>query len=303
MGVLFEGLRLRPGAVVAELGAGTCWLSHFLNRYGCPTVSIDVSKTALKLGRQLFERDPRTDWDLEPRFLVYDGHRLPLEDASCDRIVINDAFHHIPNQREVLTEMARVLRADGIVGMCEPGRGHSTTEASQREVETTGVLENDIVVEDLAALAEECGFRHATVMLASPLALREIPAAHLGAFMRGLGFTDYWETLCGALDHGHYIFLYKGERKPTTRQPRILAARISVRRRDRRLRIARGEAARLRLRVVNVGDTRWLAGPELESGWTRLGIHLYRDGPHTPSCSTGTGSAPTCRRTSSPARE
>ena len=33
-GVLIEALRLRPGDVVAEIGAGSCWLSHMLNRHG-----------------------------------------------------------------------------------------------------------------------------------------------------------------------------------------------------------------------------------------------------------------------------
>ena len=49
--------------------------NHFLNRYGCKTIAVDVSATALRLGRTLFERDSATRWDLEPEFLVYDGHR------------------------------------------------------------------------------------------------------------------------------------------------------------------------------------------------------------------------------------
>ena len=49
--------RIQPGDTVVEIGAGTCWLSHFLNRYGCRTVSVDVSRTALYMEKQLFERD------------------------------------------------------------------------------------------------------------------------------------------------------------------------------------------------------------------------------------------------------
>ena len=84
-GVLIAGARLRPGDTVVEIGAGSCWLSHLLNRYGCRTIAVDVSPTALALGRQLFERDSWTNWSLEPRFLPYDGRRLPLDDGSCDR--------------------------------------------------------------------------------------------------------------------------------------------------------------------------------------------------------------------------
>ena len=58
VGVLVAGARLRPGDVVVEFGAGSCWLSHFLNRFGCRTIAVDVSATALDIGRRLFEDDP-----------------------------------------------------------------------------------------------------------------------------------------------------------------------------------------------------------------------------------------------------
>ena len=82
---------------------------------------MDVSGSGLALGRRLFESDPRTNRSLEPRFLTYDGHTFPLGDATCDRVVVYDAFHHVPNQREILAEMHRVLRPDGVVAMSEPG--------------------------------------------------------------------------------------------------------------------------------------------------------------------------------------
>ena len=278
MGILFHGIRLARGEVVLEFGSGTCWLSHFLNLHGCKTISVDVSPTALQLGRELFERDSRTNWKLEPEFVVYDGYRIPLPDACCDKVVINDAFHHVPNQRQILSELARVLRPQGILGMCEPGQDHGSTYDSQREMEETGVLENDIVVEDLARLAKECGFRDATLIPASPNALREIPAVDLGAFMRGKGFPEYWERLCGCLQDGSYLFLHKHSASPTTRQPRDLGAKIYIPRSHRRMTVSAGEAVRLPVRIKNNGDTLWLAENSPGGGWTRVGAHLYREG-------------------------
>lgn len=78
LGVLFHWGRVCPGHTVADFGAGTCWASHFLNLYGCRTVAIDVSATALELGRELFCKHPETRWDLEPRFVRYDGYSIPL---------------------------------------------------------------------------------------------------------------------------------------------------------------------------------------------------------------------------------
>jgi len=268
-GVLIDAMRLRPGDVVAEIGAGSCWLSHMLNRFGCQTIAVDVSSTAIALGRQLFERDSRTNWSLAPAFLAYDGCRLPIDDGACDRVVINDAFHHIPNQRELLTEMHRVLRADGVVAMSEPGYGHGAAEHSVAEAES-GVLENELILEDVAALAEAAGFREVTVMVASPLVRREIPARDLGAFMGGKQFAEYWKALCSGLEQHHYIVLHKGSSEPTTARPARLTAHIEI---------VQASREQVTLRVTNIGDTRWLASNAQSRGWTRVGAHLYRAGP------------------------
>jgi SAM-dependent methyltransferase len=273
-GVLIDGMRLRPGDLVAEIGAGSCWLSHLINRFGCATVAIDVSPTALALGRTLFERDPRTNWALQPRFLPYDGRTLPLPDGSCDRIVINDAFHHIPNQQELLLEMYRALRPDGVVAMSEPGYGHGSAERSIAEATTTGVLENELVLEDVAALARECGFTAVNVIVASPFVRREIPARDLGRFMGGKGFTKYWQELCAGLEAHHYILCHKGDPEPTTARPGRLAASIQIGA-GAAARAARGQPFQVRARILNAGDTRWLSGEASGRGWTRIGAHLY----------------------------
>ena len=176
LGVLFHWLRLTPGEVVLEIGAGSCWLSHLLNRFGCKTFAVDVSATALEIGRELFESDPRTNWAVGPEFIAYDGHRLPLEDDSVDKVVIYDAFHHIPNTAEVLREVARVLRDGGIVGMREPGWRHASAEKSLAEVREFGVLENDIVVEDIERLGRRCGLDRTTVVPLTLDASIEVPS-------------------------------------------------------------------------------------------------------------------------------
>lgn len=278
-GTLLAGARVRPGDTVVEFGAGSCWLSHFLNRYGCRTISVDVSATALDFGKQLFERDPRTNWSLEPRFRAYDGHTVPLDDATCDRIVVFDAFHHVPNQREILAEMHRVLKADGVVAMHEPGRGHATMPSSITEAQTTDVLENELVIEDLAALAETVGFGTVNVIAAGTTTLYELPAREIGRFSSGggWGIYQYWEKLCSDLANRHYILMYKGDSQPTSRRPDILTCTLDILRPDRSVRVKPGESIAVRLRVTNRGNTRWLHAGDGASreGWTRVGVHLY----------------------------
>ena len=102
LGLVLTELHLGIGHTVLDFAAGSCWLSSYLNRLRCRTVAVDVSPTALELGKELFRLDPRHRPELEPRFLPYDGHRLPVPDESVDRVVCFDAFHHVPNQDEVL---------------------------------------------------------------------------------------------------------------------------------------------------------------------------------------------------------
>ncbi len=273
LGVLMDGLRLSPGQTVLELGAGTAWVSHLLNRYGCRTISVDVSPTAMALARKAFERDPRTNWTLDPRFVAYDGLTLPLDVAVADRAIIYDAFHHIPNPARVLAELRRVLTDDGIVAMSEPGRGHLESISSRIE-SATGVLEHELVLEDVAELALSSGFAAARVVVASHTPLLEIDAGELRRFMGGHRFSEYWKSLCAELDGHHYILLFAGDPEPTTRQPRRLRAIIRPESGSSTVRMRPGERVQVIFAIHNAGDTTWLHTADAP-GWTRLGAHLY----------------------------
>jgi len=167
-GQVIRGLRVLPGMTVLDFGAGTCWTSRFLAQLGCRMVALDVSPTALDLGRRLFERLPVLGEPPEPEFLVFDGHRFELPDASVDRILSFDAFHHVPNPAEVIGEMARVLRPGGIAAFSEPGPFHSVQPASQYEMRNYGILESDVVIEDIWGWAERAGFVELRLCLFDP---------------------------------------------------------------------------------------------------------------------------------------
>jgi hypothetical protein len=120
---------------------------------------MDISPAALELGRMLFERNPVMGQSYPPRFQVFDGQRIDLPSESIDDIVCFDAFHHVPNPGEVLLEMGRVLRPGGRAGFSEPGPRHSLLPQSQYEMRNFGVIENDIVMSELAQWAERAGFQ------------------------------------------------------------------------------------------------------------------------------------------------
>src|SRR5213075_419536 len=94
----------------------------------------------------------------KPQFLVFDGQHLDLPDASVERVLCLDAFHHVPNPDQVLAELGRVLEPGGIAGFAEPGPEHSRTPQSQYEMKTFGVIENDVDMKAVWEAAHRAGF-------------------------------------------------------------------------------------------------------------------------------------------------
>jgi SAM-dependent methyltransferase len=55
--------------------------------------------------------------------LYYDGKRLPFADRSFDTVISIQVLEHTPRPQPLLNEMARVLRADGILILSAPFSG------------------------------------------------------------------------------------------------------------------------------------------------------------------------------------
>jgi SAM-dependent methyltransferase len=168
LGLLLTELKFARTLRIVDFGSGTCWLSRSLAQMGAITVSVDPSASALKIGKQMFERYPPVGGGVaKPEFLLFNGHTIDLPDESVDRIVTFDSFHHIPNQQEVIAEFARILKPGGIAGFSEPARYHSRTAMSQHEMRTHDVLENDMLLEKIWAHAEAVGFTKLTLKYCS----------------------------------------------------------------------------------------------------------------------------------------
>jgi SAM-dependent methyltransferase len=274
---VLQGLEACGGMTVLDFGAGACWSSRFLTQLGYKVIAADVSPTALAIGREGFRRYPPVGRTYEPRFLVFDGHRLDLPDESVDRIVCLHAFHHVPNQEQVIREFARVLKPAGIAGFHEPGPEHSKSPLSQQEMRHFTVIENDIHMDAIWRMAQAAGFGDLRLAVwngnATLVSLKEYD----GFLRSGARHTGYEDSTRDFARGCRLFFLHKrGERPmPDSRQPFGLKAELAVALTSRAVVV--GTPIRASVRVKNVGTTLWLPS-DAEAGPVRLGAWLEGGG-------------------------
>lgn len=106
----------RQHLVALELGCGGGSDAVFLARAGMRVIGVDLSCTAISIGRS---RGISAGVDVN--WCVGDALRLPLQDASVDFMADRGCFHHIePGDRHnYAAEALRVLRTGGILFLQE----------------------------------------------------------------------------------------------------------------------------------------------------------------------------------------
>jgi SAM-dependent methyltransferase len=99
-----------PGPEVLNGGAGQGTLSRKLAELGFEVTSTDVSPDAVE---GLRERAPG-------RILEADLTALPFAGESFDAAVLGEVLEHIEDDRAALSEVARVLRPEGVLALSVP---------------------------------------------------------------------------------------------------------------------------------------------------------------------------------------
>ncbi|HEV3009744.1 MAG TPA: class I SAM-dependent methyltransferase [Burkholderiales bacterium] len=270
---IFAGLELRPGMTVIDFGAGSCWLSRWLTQLGMKVIALDVSPTALKIGQQLYERLPIIGDKPPPSFLLFDGYRIDLPDASVDRILVFDAFHHLLNPDAVLKEMSRVLRPGGIAGFSEPGPNHSRTPRSQFAIRHFKVLEDDVDIQRIWSGAQQAGFSRMRLAIHNPRPML-VSLAEFGEYLDGGKPAERFAAATrDEMEERRVFFLQKGAAAPVldSRRPEGLAATLQVE--IERATVKAGASLVARVVATNSGRATWLPH-SAKPGAVLFGCHL-----------------------------
>jgi ubiquinone/menaquinone biosynthesis C-methylase UbiE len=270
--VVLEALRLKPGLTVLEFGAGTGWASRFLTQLGCRVILLDVSATALRIAEELYARVPVIGDQPAPEFLVFDGRRIDLPDASVDRVMCLHAFHHVPNPAEMIAEFGRILRPGGRAAFAEPGPTHSRAAQSQFEMRSYRVVENDVDVHELWRIARGCGFADLQMMVFHGLPFH-VTLDRFEDFLRGGETCAEWvaDARVFLRNIRNFVLVKEGTERSDSRSSAGLTCEI-----DARLGEPAREGSPIAVRVIatNVGEAIWLPRTA-DIGGVSLGFHVF----------------------------
>ncbi|NLV56977.1 MAG: class I SAM-dependent methyltransferase [Acidimicrobiales bacterium] len=121
----YDRLRLEPGHLVLDMGAGAGRHAFEAYRRGARVVALDYGFGELPEVMSLFaamseagEAGDRPD--SLAAAVNGDGTRLPFPDATFDRIICSEVLEHIPDHHAALRELRRVLKPDGILAATVP---------------------------------------------------------------------------------------------------------------------------------------------------------------------------------------
>lgn len=107
--------KLVENKAVLDIASGEGYGSHLLSYVAKSVIGIDISHEAINFSKQTYQGD-----NLE--YLQGDCCLIPLLDDSVDVIVSFETIEHHDRHEEMLSEIKRVLRPDGLLIMSSPDR-------------------------------------------------------------------------------------------------------------------------------------------------------------------------------------
>ena len=108
----------QPGERVLDVATGTGMVAFAHARRGCTVVGIDQSEQMLAAARAKLRR---ADFGLAARltFVPGEAERLPFDRASFDALTFTYLLRYVDDRAATLTELARVVKPGGRIGMLE----------------------------------------------------------------------------------------------------------------------------------------------------------------------------------------
>jgi ubiquinone/menaquinone biosynthesis C-methylase UbiE len=105
--VAYAAAYVQAGALAADIGAGTGFMTEGLLRRGLRVIAVDHSEAMLEVMREKFKAFDTFDCRQG------ESSALPLADGTVEYVFANMYLHHVESPCAAIQEMARVLKPTG----------------------------------------------------------------------------------------------------------------------------------------------------------------------------------------------
>lgn len=152
--IIFNQTKIEKEDTVADIGAGTGYLTLELAKKAAEVIAVDNSSQMLCIARDEADKAELTNI----RFMDGNAEQLPLEPEAVDLVYANMLLHHVNDPLQVFKEMNRILKPGGKVIVTDINE-HEHTWLRQEKSDLWLGFSRD----DLSEWLKEAGFNHIQV--------------------------------------------------------------------------------------------------------------------------------------------
>lgn len=275
LAILGKSLNCAPGDLILDFACGPGYVSEILNRFGYYTVAFDLNPEAIDIAQRRFPLDQRL-CAKRASFVVGDALKMPFAEATFDGVICMNAFHHMPDYRQALQEIVRVLKPGCCLVMSEPGSTHARTMLSKIMVEQCGDFEKNIFIDELFQLAGDVGFQE---MYLKPFVYPELLTINKKQWKqikagnaKSTSLDPLYLSRVIEKTHPIFVFVKAGEQPKTSKNPGILKTLLTMK--EFKFQSEPVMRADFKAKAVNLGDCIWLSEAREFGGYVTLGVKI-----------------------------
>ena len=174
--------QIKPGDVVVDLGSGAgndCFVARSQTGAEGKVIGIDFSETMLEKARSNADKLKFNNVE----FRYGDIEKIPVSASVADVVVSNCVLNLVPNKKNVIAEILRVLKPNGHFSISDIVLVGQLPEALQKAAEMyVGCVSGAIQKDDYLGLIKTAGFEAITVQKEKKITIpSDILAAYLTA--------------------------------------------------------------------------------------------------------------------------
>ena len=115
LGILLDLVKPQPEWQALDVATGAGHTAFLFAPHVAHIIASDLTEPMLVKTAQLAAERGLTNLETK----LADAEALPFDDNTFDLVTCRIAFHHFPNPHQALSEIARVLKPDGIFGLTD----------------------------------------------------------------------------------------------------------------------------------------------------------------------------------------